>query len=95
MRSLYLAQFKLKSRCKWFSSPDKEACEGWFGPCPTMEDALVQCLAEDDYAAVYICQGSKMSKQEQEESDMEFSWNIDSRTVLEIKVHAEKNNETN
>jgi len=80
-----LLEYKLKLRHKWFSCTDKDADEGWFGPCATIEDAFIQCQSDMGGGIAYIGQGHRLTKAEIEEYGAEYEWEVDTRNLLKIE----------
>lgn len=80
---------KLKPRHRWFSNTDNDACDLWFGPHKTIEDAVGECIDQtliDPTFPVYVCQGHKMTKAELGDMDVDDTWEVDTREAMEIKV---------
>ena len=80
---------KLKPRHGWFSSVDKDACDGWYGPHKTIQDAVNECLdfsSVDSGIPVYVAQGRRLTKDELGDMDVDFTWEVDTREMLEVRA---------
>jgi hypothetical protein len=80
-----ILKYKLKPRNKWFSQVSLDAEDQWIGPCQTIEEAFISCLADELVEKVYIGQGRKLSKQEIDEMCVDYAWEVDTKNLIEIR----------
>jgi hypothetical protein len=61
---------------KWFSACAQYA-KAWFGPHDRFEQALEEAALSDEFSGVvYVCQGRKLLKSEQDEIGAEYDWEM-------------------
>lgn len=80
------SSLQLKPRHKWFAHYSLAADDGYYGPHNTIEPAIAEVLAnhgiDETGRSVYVFQGYKMTKKEQEEWGMEYEWQCDTENRL-------------
>lgn len=83
-----LERFRLKPRWRWFSASSPEAEDGWFGPHETISEAVIEFVSEYGWdVPCFVAQGRKMTKQEIEESALEYQWEVEEpENAMEIRL---------
>jgi hypothetical protein len=76
---------KLKPRYRWFSNTSPDADEGWFGPHKTIEAAVTECVNDNSAQEVFVGQGYRMTKAEREDWNVDFEWQVDTRTLIKVQ----------
>jgi hypothetical protein len=62
---------------RWFSACDQYA-ESWYGPHNRFEYALEEAACSDEFSGVvFVCQGRKLLKSEQDEIGAEYDWEVE------------------
>ena len=78
----------LEPRREWFAHVDREAEDGWSGPHNNIDSALRAVLLDwerDSYTA-YVAQGRKLTKREREEMGVDYSWEVDTKNAMEVRL---------
>jgi hypothetical protein len=78
----------LKPRRKWFAHVCCDAEDGWSGPHNSIDSALrVELLnCESDSYTAYVAQGRKLTKREREEMGVDYSWEVDTKNAMEVRL---------
>jgi len=78
---------KLRERHRWFASDAARNADGWFGPHRTVDAALAEAWSHFGRAeTIFVGQGRKLTKIELEEMGVEYTWEVDTSTLFEIKL---------